>query len=1010
MTSVTATAPAPDLQQPTTLLSHPISSNTELTSHAVPVSNHAATAKRSLVSVGSAYKLAADGRTLRRLKGTLPILVRGHAVSLVNPQTQTPIQSFTLATTDAPVTAPLTLLRPLGGGRSLRTTYIALKPQPAASRTSSTSTSSSSHVSLSNSAASEIRVFVEELSAKGKETAQISFRTESLVVEGAVQLIQPLSDGRLMLSHSDDSLTILSHPPLALDDTVSVENTTTTLQVSNRVTPSSAIDANVASSHAVYHFNASLLDASSAKKLVANSGQVEEASLLALRVSIMSPSIVVASNTANVDDSKKKRKATRSRKSAIEVIDAAESEQIAVGQTVPSGPLELEVTAFSKSVDSLEDANLSVTRLGKVMVPGLEDAEEVCDVHFHPDGRLVTLTRNGHIHVHLLTLSSAGPSVSETKRLQIPRFASTSSHSNCLINLSGDHLLLVGLPRPLATSAPASATKERMVALMVDLELDAVLCSIDWPVPFATGSNLQSSTMVSASRIAGSAVVLVVGPTPGTGTGTGDSTVTSQQRRCSVLTLPFMVPEASILRHALGKGELTSRWLGLDVDASRGAVVLDDAAVASTDARRKGLLSHLRELQTSASVADSASLDESMNASVTEWLSHETADGRTLEAVSRPEDATFFGSLLDLLLPDTASPASSSSRPFARNAVKTLLEERRVHASVFASLDAGSNSSLALKTAPFWKRLRSRGDVELLRVAVQNVTDISEDELVAVLVSAMDTLAKKPATSPNDQVRELVKLLREVVKVPVSRAALRSALKQQVRQVGDVVALLQICNIWLAAAARRPMDPDSKLVSLADGATGDMQKLTSELPKKSRSRGGKHTTSATSKADESGSGFGEIPDADSALSFASDVMDTFFPLLISTASSYQVLRALSKTISSYVGMVSGLRTLEAPLSAFAKLDQELTLELRRAQQLSRAAGQPQPLSSGGTMISSGNMKVSTSAKTPANLLRAETGGGLGIRLGTQTTQKSRRLESFEQSMLVGAYSLERLEL
>lgn len=191
-----------ELSQPTTLLAHPSPAPAELARHAALPATGFSTVKSSTVCVGAAYKLSSDARTLRRLKGTLPILVAGNALNLVNPQTQTPLQSFTLSSAETASSAPLTLLRSVGGGKSIRTTYVGIDSHTRvkAGRAAVTATH-------------QLWAYVEELSAKGKESAEVQVKKEALSLSQPVRLIHALADGRLVVTHPDDSLSYTgSHP------------------------------------------------------------------------------------------------------------------------------------------------------------------------------------------------------------------------------------------------------------------------------------------------------------------------------------------------------------------------------------------------------------------------------------------------------------------------------------------------------------------------------------------------------------------------------------------------------------------------------------------------------------------------------------------------------------------------------------------------------------------------------------------------------------------------------
>ncbi|GAC93837.1 hypothetical protein PHSY_001402 [Pseudozyma hubeiensis SY62] len=990
----------PELSQPSTLLTHPTLAAADLARNATLPATGFSTTKTSTISVGSAYKLSPDARSLRRLKGTLPLLVAGNALNLINPQSQTPIQSFSLSSAEIASCAPLTLLRSIGSGRSIRTTFIGIESHTRAK---------SGRAAIT--ATHQLWAYVEHLSAKGKESAEVEVKKESLSVSKPIRLIHALGDGRLVLTHSDDSLTLVSSSPLTFDDEVSIQAEATSLQVMDTVE---------ASQHQTTercHFFVNLLDPASAKGLIAGNSRIEEAALLGLRLAVTSDTKSSNTSTNNDDDaSKKKKRSKRSKKVSNEGDDdESQAADASLPQAqAPTGSLTLELTAFVKSFDGASESSIAIVRLGNAQVPGISTARHVVDVQMHPGGRLAIFGFDGQLTSTTLTTSANGePRLTHASASYLdalahasssrPSSSSTASPS-CLLLLSRDHALVVGVTR----ATPATADKERVVALIVDLELNAVLKQIDWAVPFVPASSaaasssglLQRMTTVSASRIAGSTSVITMGP-PTVSTRTSSSSEKAEalaqlhQRRVCVLSVPFAVPEMSVLRDALGKGELTARWIQTADDM----VAEVGTGSAASDAGRAALLEQIGTISQSSDKP--LSKDAKINTALSSWIDVATEDGRMLETLTAHDsDSSFYSQLLDLLLPAPSSRSSKSNGAAAaasflpRAALLALLNHPLVHPSIFATLKPSAATAAPARIVSlqangsglteFWARLGAWNDAQLTRAALKRMPDVGEDTFASLLLAAMRGLLqsrRSGETVSAKATRPYMALLAELVQLRISRAALRSALKTQLRDdVDQVMALLQLCNAWLTLTIQKPLTE-----------SGGSEKM--------------------SQSDSARSGKAQVPDADSVMALANDVLDTFFPLLLATPRSHATVQSLSSTISRYLQLMSTLRLLNAPLSAFAKLQQENSLLAS-----SEAVGRTPKTGSGGTTLSAsgavasaGNAKVEVSSKADA-AARAEMGGGLGIKLGTQGEAKTRRLQLFEQSMLVGAYSFERLEI
>lgn len=124
-----------------------------------------------------------------------------------------------------------------------------------------------------------------------------------------------------------------------------------------------------------------------------------------------------------------------------------------------------------------------------------------------------------------------------------------------------------------------------------------------------------------------------------------------------------------------------------------------------------------------------------------------------------------------------------------------------------------------------------------------------------------------------------------------------------------------------------------------------------------------------------------------------DLLDTYFPLLLQTPSTYNALGRLSRSLSTHLTACAQLTSLRGPLAAFAKL--EADQKERAARELSERAARR---ARGG--------REARQAKHTAAVGLSETGGGLGKR----QAPISIRAKEYEASALVGPYSVERLAI
>ncbi|EPQ30118.1 uncharacterized protein PFL1_02235 [Pseudozyma flocculosa PF-1] len=986
------TQPTPGLQLPTNLVSHPLAASSA--HHVGPLPTLASSsARRSQAAIGASYKLSSDGRSVRRLKGILPVAIAGQSVSLINPLTQTPVQSFTLSPSDQICTAPLVVLRPRSGNRSLRTTYFGVRTK--ASSAASTVSPSDEPVKA------EVWAFTEELSTKGKGTADGAVRKEVALVEGSVSLLHVLCSGHLVATLSDGSLAVLSHALGLQDETSQASSAASSAFRVMQTVPSAA-------SESLAHLHVSLLDPTAAQPLVAGTSRIEEGTLQGLRIAISS-AVAAPSSGASAASGKKNKK--KGRKSAIEVIDEAEGRQDAAGPS-PTGVATVSISALLRPVDEAADARLRTIALGTLALTEVGDASKLLDLQVYGDGRLVALTRAGELVSARLSLAAGQPTLSQWKRVKLANFAHASSGAlpAAVLPLSKDHVLLVAAPQSRnATADGGRGQKERVVALLFDLEVEAVLTQIDWAMSPGSQSRLGVPPSISASRVAGSMAIIQLDPPRGSGalSAAADETPSS---RVNLLALPFVVPDYSVLRHAMGKGELTRIWTADAPDSAADAV----AASQSKDgahSKHGSLSQHQRQLvETLEGISTSnggKARAGQMDAAFEAWKNEEKArlgstidtsgDGQVrgaqdeddIESIlatvevfaakagrsgkgARSRNApevdlpyNFVSALLPIVLPDASKPAM----PYAKGVVHYLLTRRAVSSLMLSGSSAATGGSLLA-------RLRARSDWFSIMLAIRHVPDVSELDLVLLLIEVLRADKKRLQSADGNGVSgdnavkgkppSTVEFLASFVAIAVSRPLLRGTLKARVNDVDDVAVLLRILKGWLDVAVRVPLEAGAKLPD-------------------------------------------NVPAVDLVLPFATDLLDTYFPLLISTPLTHELLRSLSKTIQLHLSGLNSLITLGAPLSAFAKLEEEKRVESLRAAAASAARGGAAHVGPGGAAMSAGNMKVAAGGKGAA-AARAETGGGLGIGLGTEGVQKTRRAEAREESMLVGAYALERLEI
>lgn len=482
-------------------------------------------------------------------------------------------------------------------------------------------------------------------------------------------------------------------------------------------------------------------------------------------------------------------------------------------------------------------------RLGtyRCTVPDVDTTTlESCAMTTHQtSAELATLARDG-------TLTTGALRVAERSLTCDARHAvHLTPAGGRLVFLSPSHLLLVAL----------RMDKPRAAALVWDVELDAVLTSVEW-------SLASAGAHVAASRATEEHVLVQIEPI-------GDAA------RCSVLALPVSVPSTSLLRHALGAAARTEPWLA---EASGGAAALPAPQQA------------LRDMLLAKDPPTGTALDERFRA----WLRAEEERLREVEGVRagrkapKPAlDAALVAELLDAALPPALKASSrnaaaagalhggSSGAPCARDTLRYLLERGLVSAAMLDPHNA------------LMPRAQATGDWALVCLVLRHVMDVAETHVVAVLRDAL--AARRDAKAPG-----VPRVLQHVLLPPsFSKPALRMALRTHIREDDDVLVLLDVLRVWLGAQVSAPLEGRAEPMPAEDER---------HVP---------HTDLVYRVGDARPPALGAVA------SFAEDVLDTFFPQLLAAPRTHAFLGEFTRVLSQHVATMQALGRLRAPLGVFA---------------------------------------------------------------------------------------------
>ncbi|CAO1613539.1 unnamed protein product [Parajaminaea phylloscopi] len=975
------------------LAAHPaLSSATVLGSYALPAGKAGQAVVQSQASSSTRVSYAATGevckissRTVRRAKGLIAKVAAGHAVFLYEASSLNLVQSFVLSHNVQPCTPPLVTLQSLGKGTTLRTTYLGL--------------------ASANGPGSDIRIWLEVLQGRSKAVTEDSntSATTTVALTTPVSSLHALASGDVLAKGTDGRFTLLRRQG---EETAPLGGQTFEAE-------SIAQDAAAQpeQSRSVVH-HLSLLDSESASRLSQGGSELSDEPL-AVCIKVTSAGRSLASGAPNsgsltaTSDPADKNKKSRRRKTAMEVIDDADSATSRKG-LLPVGQAWVEVDLLS--ADQGGQVTLRSTSQKLAAIP---DASAILDVHMHHEGLLSILTKSGTLLLQDFRLSKDGQALlnPSPRQLALQHISASPlpSRPAALLRLSPSHLLVVLH----ATSGPSSG---KLAALILDTDLEAVIVASDFAMLSASGvTHEDQQVTVSAARVGGSQAVVNV-----------NYWGQSQDQEAALSTfwaLPFSVPEGSVLRHAVGKGALNATWLASATISGPANVVSKDAkpAAGASDLSptQRRLVKSLQGVQSPASsTQDCETQSREMERIFTQWLSDETdrlrdqweqarlrmeaedadavpaeeesegeSDGngdaeentqrlavrsalqRNLSERGPPKPAlshSLVAELLALALPATGH--SSSGLVYARKIVSYLVDRQAVSCGMLAASEQGLIS-----------RLRARGDWPLITAALTKVPDVGEKDLIDLL-SEILAASQEDAAKPESGAERpsLASFLSLFVTLAVSRPVVRSMLYSRVTRVEDVVAMLQVLTGWMQERGAEAIDLQTFL-SKEEGSAAARKKT-----RRQRTRLG--NKDATVK----------VPPLSDVASFTMDLVDVYFPLLLSSPESQPVLKSLSKTLTRHLSACDQLGSLRGPLDAFAKVEAD-----RKHAEAVESSGRSQQ-----QVYRDGRVARPASAAAGSLPAKSQTGGGTAQR----ADKRSARLQAFESSALIGPYSVELLEL
>ncbi|WFD27681.1 hypothetical protein MNAN1_002682 [Malassezia nana] len=468
----------------------------------------------------------------------------------------------------------------------------------------------------------------------------------------------------------------------------------------------------------------------------------------------------------------------------------------------------------------------------------------------------------------IAALQTDGTLVALRVEAPTPGTLTPSAPLSTALRLACGRLVFLSASHLLLVALHTEQGKTRAAALVWDVDIDAVLAIVEWSL------HASEAGCVSAARVLDDHVLVHIDPTEG------------RAPKSSIAALPVSVPPTGLLRHALGAGARTRPWL------------LAPPAPPPLPSAQQALRAALDALP-SEPTACARALDEQFRA----WVQTETERVRAAEHIKAGRkvprlaiDGPLVAAVLDHALPPwtpgaaaAAAADTKASGPvvYARDTVRFLLERGYV--------------SAAAAVPHLVARVQATHDWSARLLLLRHVPDLGEASAVALLQAAL-AARNEPGTPP------VARVLQHVLAPPsFSKPALRMALRTHIQRDDDVLLLLDILHMWLDRQLTAPLD--GRMPRETDGER--------RVP---------HTELVYRTGDV------VPPGLDACVSFAEDLLDTFFPQWIAAPRTHAFLRDWAKGVAQHVQGLQALERLRAPLaSVSARVPDAPDTRTRRAE-------------------------------------------------------------------------------
>lgn len=813
----------------------------------------------NVFALGEVYRFSAKN-IRKRSKVLIAYVAPSTGVVILDANTQATVSSASFASSLRPITPPLVLQ-----DNKFLASFVVLK-------------------SRSSDGWAELHVWIEE--DQGPSTAPI-LKTYNTQIDDDIVSLHPLSTSELLARHQDGHFSIVEFDSFS-EPKFNIKSTRSEKLPANRQT-----------------LFVDIFDRTDIAYLPGDSSGRPPAQAL-----------IVILTTAREGGSTSTNTKRKGRKSAMEVIDAAEA-----GNMNQEPESAVRVEYFSVGIEG-SAIDSRIRKLGEAKIP-LNKDEMISSASVRSSGALSMVSENGRLISATLLSSQDGS----------PRIEGVSSLNVSGINPSSNtSILRASLSTALITFSTIPATGRALLnTLLVDTELDCVLAEQSWKAPEDHAQIFMQP--LNMTKIA-SAITLAI-----------PKSLKQTKPLIHIWNTSYQTGEGGHLRWALASRHLTRKWIvSAAEDDQIGAMEVEGSK------SHERLIRELNKISTSEHKGSAGSKE--MEKSFDDWLkSHQ----------DEPLPQSFVSELLTIALPlaDVASESDSvTSKPYPKAIVHHLLDHNAVHG---VSLELRS-----LVTA-----LSTVGDWDAVYKALQTVKDLSEDDVVRTIRRAVYEVDAPTTRLPT--------ILTAVSRNQFSTADLRKSMKDRLDEK-CVEAILSILNDWLA-----PADGDALL------------------------------------KDQSAQAEAHKPSLLQALAFSTEVLDTFFPLMLVTPSLQADVQQLSTHIETHLTRTNVLNLLRGPLAAFAKLNDDrvreaenqaaqLTAELAALQGLEEvddleALKRSEKFANGlyrtkGPDSSRGKQGKSSSQASIAQQI------GAGSLSKSGQRQLTRKQQTYANNLAVGQYALE----